>query len=427
MQKLMKTDIPELNTFMSACPADVQTDFHTLGNWFKFWKAQGEMKVYSTAYKNVVGNMAAIKADVKTLEGYFDSQDWYDAAKEASTIAKIALPVSSFENVGTSCGDFTIDQKSMADYLAGFIHGFTGEDDRADLEANLVDDGKFQTDICTAVNDFRTKDNQKVLEGVKTLLGDLPNLKTDISGCSAKTKTDMGVVGNWFNYWKAQGEMKVYSTAYKNVVGNMAQIKTLAGQIETKYDAGDYYGVADIASSIAKIALPLPSQFGVNCGDFTIDQKSMADYIAGFISGFTGHDDRTDMEACLKDDLSFQNDICSVVNNIRTKDNQKVLEAVQTLLHDLPEITADVSTCPANVQDDIHVVGGWFKYWKAQGEMKVYQTAYSNVMHDFEHIKTIASDIETKYDANDFFGVAVDASTIAKIALPLQAMELFLQ
>ena len=140
MQKLLKTDIPEFKTFMSACPADVQTDFQAVGNWYKFWKAQGEMKVYSTAYKNVVGNMAAIKADVQTLEGYFDNQDWYNAAKEASVIAKTALPVSSFENVGTSCGDFTIDQKSMADYLAGFIHGFTGEDDRADLEAHLADD-----------------------------------------------------------------------------------------------------------------------------------------------------------------------------------------------------------------------------------------------------------------------------------------------
>lgn len=58
---------------MSACPADVQSDWAIVGNWFKYWKAQGEMKVYSTAYKNVVGNMATIKADVKLLETSFDA------------------------------------------------------------------------------------------------------------------------------------------------------------------------------------------------------------------------------------------------------------------------------------------------------------------------------------------------------------------
>lgn len=54
------------------------------------------MKVYSTAYKNVVSNMATIKADVKLLENDYDSNDYFGTAVEASTIAKIALPMPSF-------------------------------------------------------------------------------------------------------------------------------------------------------------------------------------------------------------------------------------------------------------------------------------------------------------------------------------------
>jgi len=64
--------LPELNSYLSTCPADVKTDWAQVGTWFKYWKAQGEMKVYGTAYKNVVGNMSTIKADAKVLEGDFD-------------------------------------------------------------------------------------------------------------------------------------------------------------------------------------------------------------------------------------------------------------------------------------------------------------------------------------------------------------------
>ena len=53
--------------------------------------------------------------------------------------------------------------------------------------------------------------------------------------------------------------MKVYQTAYKNVIGNFDQIKTVSKDIETKYDAKDYYGAADDAATIAKIALPVMS------------------------------------------------------------------------------------------------------------------------------------------------------------------------
>jgi len=84
--------LPEINSFMTQCPT-VAADFAVVGNWFKYWKAQGTMKVYSTAYKNVVGNMPTIKADVAVLETDYDAKDYFGTAVEASTIAKIALPL----------------------------------------------------------------------------------------------------------------------------------------------------------------------------------------------------------------------------------------------------------------------------------------------------------------------------------------------
>jgi len=57
---------------LNGCP-NAKADIDTLDNWFKYWKAQGEMKVYSTAYKNVVGNMSTIKDDSSKLETAYDA------------------------------------------------------------------------------------------------------------------------------------------------------------------------------------------------------------------------------------------------------------------------------------------------------------------------------------------------------------------
>jgi len=59
--------------------------------------------------------------------------------------------------------------------------------------------------------------------------------------------------------------------------------------------------------------------------------------------------------------------------------------------------------------------------------MKVYQSAYQNVLHNMAAIKTSASKIDDDWHANDFVAVGEDAGTIAKLALPVAAAEEYLQ
>lgn len=228
------------------------------------------MKVYGTAYKNVVANMPTIKTDANEIEKDFDANDFYGAAKEASTIAKIALPLPPSYEASITCGDFSLTTVEVADYLSGFIYGFTGVDHKDYFEKCFQDTQAFEQDVCDAVTDFRTKDNQKVIAGVKKLLGDLPELSGWLAACP-DAKADIATVGTWFKYWKAQGEMKVYGTAYKNVVGNMPTIKTDVAKLETDYDGQNFYGVGADVSGIAVIALPKPTSLGdVTCGDFSL-------------------------------------------------------------------------------------------------------------------------------------------------------------
>jgi len=152
--------------------------------------------------------------------------------------------------------DCTLNAKEEADFLAGFIFGFTGHDQKAYLESCYHDTPQFETDICNAVNDFSTKDNQKVIEGVQTILKDLPQLKGFMDACP-NAAGDWAAISNWFKFWKGQGEMKVYSTAYKNLVANMGTVKEEASKISADYTSGDFYGAANEAATIAKLALPV--------------------------------------------------------------------------------------------------------------------------------------------------------------------------
>ena len=424
---LLLGQMSNIESFLGACP-NASADLKTVADWGNYWMNQGSLKVYSTAYKNLTGNISTLMADVHLLEDDYDNHNYYGTAQEAAAIAKLALPLPTEEDLDAmvgdkDCGDFTLNTTIIADYLAGFMNGFTGHDDKAAMEACFMDNDSFESDVCEFVADFRTKDNRKVMEGIQKVLGDLPEIASFMSTCPADVQADKDVLKGWYQYWRGQGEMKVYQTAYKNVVGNFDQIKTISKDISTKYNAKDYYGVAVDASTIAKIALPVEAvgtELGdVSCADFTLSTTIIADYLAGFMHGFTGHDDKAEMESCFADDDAFETDVCEFVADFRTKDNRKVMEGLQKVLGDLPEIKSFMSTCNAQVQADRQVVGDWFRYWKGQGEMKVYQTAYKNVVGNFPEIKKIANGMADLYDAHDYFGVADSASTIAKIALPV--------
>ena len=77
--------------------------------------------------------------------------------------------------------------------------------------------------MCTAVNDIMTKQNQKVIQGINIIKGQMTTLNGFLANCpnaSAAITTTEG----WAKYWSDQPELKVYSTAYKNLTSNMSTV-----------------------------------------------------------------------------------------------------------------------------------------------------------------------------------------------------------
>lgn len=78
------------------------------------------------------------------------------------------------------------------------------------------------------------------------------------------------------------------------------------GIMEVDYDAGNYYETAAEAAAVAQLALPLPSLSQVQCADFPMSTVEIADFIGGFIEGFTGNNHKTELEGCFKDTDAFE-------------------------------------------------------------------------------------------------------------------------
>merc|ERR1712241_810685 len=118
--------------------------------------------------------------------------------------------------------------------------------------------------------------------------------------------------------------------------------------------------------------------------------------------------------------------MCTAANAFATKDNQQVLAGIKMVRADLSEFSTSLAGCP-DMWADFQVVKNWYYYWEQQGEMKVYQSAYQNVIHNMPAIKASASKIDDDRHANNFVAVGEDAGTIAKLALPVAAAEEYLQ
>merc|ERR1712156_438168 len=240
---------------------------------------------------------------------------------------------------------------------------------------------------------------------------------------------DLQAIEEWASIFKDPAKLaRKLATHYAL---HKAEITTDIGNLENDWDAGQYFNAGKDLADIATLAIgPIQSDsYGASadCGEFTLNTVEVADFLAGFVHGFSGNDHKTEMETCFKDTDAFEMDVCSIVKAIMTKDNDQIMQAIHTVLQDLPEMKTFDAGCSDAVRADMKVVGDWEKYWKGQGTMKAYQTAYGNIIHNMPTIKSDASIMEADYNKKDYYGTADMAASVAKIALPVQSEGIFLQ
>ena len=217
-------------------------DLQAISDWASIFK--NPSKLATKVGLHYATHKTAVKTDISTLETDWDSAQYFAAGQALADVATILIgPINSGLGTSVDCGDFTLNTTEIADFLAGFVAGFTGDDYQTYFESCVQDTQEFESSICTAVNDFMTKDNQKMVQGVQLILQQMPEISIMLGNCP-QANADISTVESWGSYWLNQGTLKVYSTAYKNLVSNISTVTADVKILEADYDAKNYYGTA---------------------------------------------------------------------------------------------------------------------------------------------------------------------------------------
>ena len=81
-----------------------------------------------------------------------------------------------------------------------------------------------------------------------------------------------------------------------------------------------------------------------------------------------------------------------------------------------------VGNCP-DAAADISTVEYWGGYWLNQGSLKVYSTAYKNLTANISTVMADVGLLTDDFDVGNFYGTAMEAAALAKLALPLPTAE----
>ena len=74
----------------------------------------------------------------------------------------------------------------------------------------------------------------------------------------------------------------------------------------------------------------------VDCGSFKLTTVEIADFAAGFVAGFTDHNDKADFESCYHESATFDKDICTLVTDFESKDTKEIIAGVKLIMKDAP-------------------------------------------------------------------------------------------
>ena len=116
---------------------NMDEDIAAIESWASIFKSPTELA--SKVATHYALHHKQIQSDIQTLETDWDSQKYFDAGKELADIAILAIgPIQTGNELETDqlpCPNgFKLTTIMIADLMAGFTFGFTGKNDKADME-----------------------------------------------------------------------------------------------------------------------------------------------------------------------------------------------------------------------------------------------------------------------------------------------------
>ena len=202
--------------------------------------------------KNWLLHKKKVKADIAAEEADWNNGEYFNAGKEACTAIEILVPYKpSLDQVDClGCYKDKLDVMAVPDWVAGFMFGFTGNNNLAEIEKCYKGGDDITNDITTAFNDIKSGE---FLDGVKAIGDIILKLPDDLANCE-NMNDDIKSIEAWAEIFKHPVDL-VHTLFYN--LWNYG-ISTKANIVAEEHDwaAGNYFDAGKDASNAFGILLP---------------------------------------------------------------------------------------------------------------------------------------------------------------------------
>ena len=165
-------------------------------------------------------------------------------------LTAVELLATIMETVNTD-----LPPTAVADFQAGIFMSAFAMDVRENLNACFVQDSDLAAGIDAIIKDVEAKDYKSAITAAKALA---PNVEKDVDPCMKDDKySDVQAA------YKAEedvltavkGDKSAKTKIITQATLHLRKIKSDATDLQTKFDAGDYYGAGQVAGEIEAIVL----------------------------------------------------------------------------------------------------------------------------------------------------------------------------
>ena len=153
---------------------------------------------------------------------------------------------------------------------------------------------------------------------------------------------------------------------------------------------------------------------------YGMDVAGVEEFIAGLIFGMINKDDLPEIQKCLQNAETLEQEITNAISDFSKGDLQDIIKGVEEVGHIIQELPQDLADCQ-DMQSDIQRIENWAKIFSHPTQLVA--TLTKNLLANWSQVFADVQKTETDWNAADYYDAGDDIADILVLSLgkPTQA------
>ena len=326
-------------------------DLHALESWATVFEHPKELT--TTVTKNYLLHRKRIDTDIASFKSDWALGEYFKSGEAVADLLTTAIgPVVEPPH---STMVQSNDLMAVPDFIAGLLYGFTEVNNLTEIES-CYEGGKKDIDLFnTALQDLEQGD---ITKATLALAKAMHNLSDDVDACKMTSMADdLHAVELWADIFLHPVKLVEVATEhyYLHKIGISRDIK----HEKEDWALGNYFQAGvETADALEKLIGPVYPKNSNDLPGFTV--MEVPDFIAGFLYGWTGDNNLTEIEACYTSDLPILEDLKTSVDELF---HGHIIKSVEKFEKAIFNLQIAMEPCH-NMSDDLHALKAWSTQFK---------------------------------------------------------------